>query len=211
MKSIRLILIAAAAASILVVLLAVAPSGAVTFCKANENPTCAEANRYRVPTEFEAKLAKGTTATFTGNPNVSCGGSVGTAESTVAGTPLLGEAKSATFSSCTGCTVVEARNLPWNLEVEATGGGNGTVTLSGSGLGNPGVKFSSCMSGATCVYGVATASGAIKGGNPATISFSGLTLSKEEGSKILCAATTEMAASYVQTAPAEPLFVSAFP
>jgi hypothetical protein len=211
MRTLSVILIAAAAATVFVALLAASPSGAVTFCVVNENPTCAEGNRYRVPTKFESKLQKSSSAVFTGTPNVSCGGSVGTAESTAAGTPLLGEGTSLSFSSCTGCTVVEARNLPWNLEVEAAGGGNGTITVSGSGLGNPGVAFSSCLSGATCVYGAATASGTMTGGSPATVGFSGLILNREEGSKILCGATTSVAATYVQTAPAEPLFVSALP
>jgi hypothetical protein len=211
MRKMSVIFIAATAATVLIVLLAVTPSGAVTFCLENENPPCAEGNRYRVPTKFESKLQKSTSVTFTGTPNVSCSGSVGTAESTVAGTPLLGEGTSLSFSSCTGCTAVEARNLPWNLEVEAAGGGNGTITLSGSGLGNPGIKFSSCLSGATCVYGAATASGTMTGGSPATIGFSGLTLNREEGSKVLCGATTSVAATYVQTAPPEPLFVSALP
>ncbi|HEX6455862.1 MAG TPA: hypothetical protein VF009_05020 [Solirubrobacterales bacterium] len=193
----------------LIASIAATGASAVTLCRANENPTCAEANRYKVPTEFEAKLARTTSATFGPTPSVTCEASVGLGETTTAGTPLLGEVTSLSFGSCTGCTMVEARNLPWKGEIEATGGGNGTISLT-AGSANPGVKMTSCLSGATCAYGSPTATAAVEGGFPATVAFS-VELTREEGTKPLCALTSKFTATYHLVKPEEPIFISALP
>lgn len=212
MQPVKVLLLAALAATAFVAVVAAAPSGAVTLCLVNENPECAEGNRYRVPTKFEAKLFKANNAVFTGTPSVTCEESGGTGETTIAGTPLIGEAATVTFGSCTGgCTTVEARNLPWIGEVEATGGGNGTITVSSSGKGNPGVKMTSCLSGATCFYGTVSATAEIEGGSTGVFTVV-KTLNREEGSsKLLCAATSTFSGTYNLVTPSEPIFISALP
>jgi hypothetical protein len=197
--------------SVLVLSIAVGPAAAVTFCKANQSP-CSEKNSYPVPTEFVATLQKATSAVFSGTPSVSCGEAGWTGETTVAGTPLLGQGTSVTFGSCGGgCTSVEARNLPWRGEVEATTPGNGTVTVTGSKEGNPSVKLSECLSGATCFYGFTTATAEVEGGETSTFTIV-QTLNREAGSnKVLCALTNAFTAKYRLITPTEPIFISALP
>ena len=209
-KAIWVLILGALTAMITVAVLA-SMASAVTLCDANENPECAEGNRYRVPTLFEAKLFKASTAVFSGTPSATCEESGGSAETTVAGTPLIGEATTVTFGSCSGCTTVEARNLPWLGEVEATGGGNGTVTVSSGGKGNPSVQLTNCLSGATCFYGVASATAEIEGGETATFTIV-KTLNREAGSnKLLCALTNTFSGTYRLITPTEPVFISALP
>jgi hypothetical protein len=199
-----LVLAVAAAAS-------AGPAGAVTLCRANENP-CSEANAYRVPTEFAGALERATNAVFSGTPTVTCEESWGSGETTVAGTPLIGESNNVNFAACGGgCTTVEARHLPWTGEVEATGGGNGSITAYGSEKQTLSVKLTNCLSGATCFYGVASATAEIEGGESAKFTIV-KTLNREEGSnKLLCALTNTFSGSYRLSTPTEPVFVEALP
>jgi hypothetical protein len=211
MRSNRAFVLVLLSVAVLFAMLAASSADAVTLCRANENPTCSEANSYRVPTEFAATLERATNAVFSGTPSVTCEESGGSGETTVAGTPLIGESSNINFGSCSGCTVVEARNLPWTGEVEATGGGNGTITAYGSEKANLSVKLTSCLSGATCFYGVASASAEIEGGESAKFTIV-KTLNREVGSnKLLCALTSTFSGSYRLTTPTEPVFVSALP
>lgn len=193
------------------VAIAATGASAVTLCRANENPTCSEANSYRVPTEFVGVLERSTNAVFSGTPTATCEESGGTGETTVEGTPLIGEGKTVYFGGCSGCTTVEARNLPWTGEVEATGGGNGTLTVTGSKEGNPSVKITGCLSGATCYYGFTTATAEVEGGSSMKFKIVKV-LNREEGSnKLLCALTNTFTGSYKLTSPTEPVFISALP
>jgi hypothetical protein len=191
--------------------LASATADAVTLCRVNENPTCSEENSYRVPTLFAAELERATSATFAGTPNVTCGESWGSGETTLAGTPLIGESSNVNFASCGGCTTVEAQNLPWVGEVEATGGGNGTITAHGAEKANLSVKLTGCASGATCFYGVESATAALEGGESAKFTIVKV-LNREAGSnKFLCATTNTFTGKYRLTTPTEPVFISALP
>jgi hypothetical protein len=201
------ILVVAAA----LVAMAVGQASAVTLCRANENPVCSEANSYRVPTEFVGVLERGTNAVFSGTPTATCEESGGTGETTVEGTPLIGEGKTVSFGGCSGCTTVEALNLPWKGEVEATGGGNGTLTVTAGKEENPSVKMTGCLSGATCIYGFTTATAEIEGGSSMKFTIVKV-LNREPGSnKLLCALTNTFSGSYRLTTPTEPVFVSALP
>ncbi|HET7120616.1 MAG TPA: hypothetical protein VFI17_05140 [Solirubrobacterales bacterium] len=211
MRHKRLLGILGVAALLTAAALAVASADAVTLCRVNENPTCSEENSYRVPTLFAAELERTTSATFSGTPSVTCGESWGSGETTVAGTPLIGESSNVNFASCGGCTTVEAQNLPWVGEVEATGGGNGTLTAYGASKTNLSVKLTSCLSGATCFYGVESATAEIEGGESAKFTIVKV-LNREPGSnKLLCATTSTFTGNYRLTTPTEPVFISALP
>jgi hypothetical protein len=202
-------------ASLLVVLATAAavagPADAVTLCRVNENP-CSEANAYRVPTEFAGALERTTNAVFSGTPSVTCEESWGSGETTVAGTPLIGESNNINFAACGGgCTTVEARHLPWKGEVGAAGGGNGTITAYGAEKQTLSVRLTNCLTGATCFYGVASATAEIEGGESAKFTIV-KTLNREEGSsKLLCALTNTFSGTYRLTTPTEPVFVEALP
>jgi hypothetical protein len=81
---------------------------------------------------------------------------------------VTAEITSLTFSSCTGsCATVKAANLPYAASMEATGEGNGKMTVEkGSGGGEPAVDLT-CGGESPCRYGAPTETWKLEGGHPA--------------------------------------------
>jgi hypothetical protein len=88
-----------------------------------------------------------------------------------------------------------------SLSVEATSGGNGTVSGSGS-------TVTVGIFNVSCVYGTGTGTtlGTATGGEPATIDINAV-INLIEGPALICPHTTKWTATYTITKP-KPLFVS---
>jgi hypothetical protein len=79
------------------------------------------------------------------------------------GWPTTGEISSLSFSECGGTCAVKAFKLPFSVQIEATGSGNGTMTVTGS----PRIR-ARCIGAYKCTYESLAFS--ITGGTPAAIS-----------------------------------------
>jgi hypothetical protein len=207
MKCIKAFGLVAAAALAVMAFVGAGSASATTLCQENVNP-CPAGQRYAKGTKLEASLKTGTNAVLTTkggllNPTVTCKKStttdVLTAES---GSPLLNEITALTFTECTAnlgsgkCTVTSV-NLPYKSELAATGSGNGTLTVTSGGKGNPGALVE-CGELPTCTYGAAKFVLDAIGGAPGEV------LAKEEplsGGAFPCPPESKWTATYVVNNP----------
>lgn len=177
-------------------------ASAVTLCKVNQNP-CEAANQYPSGTEINAELETGTKAVLLTNlATVECAGSKSAGKTTAtSGSPLPGTITSLTFTSCkttagVGCTVTVLR-LPYKVAVAATGGGNGTLTATSGGAGNPGATVV-CGLVLNCTFSTPSATLTIDGGEPTRLLAEGVEL---ERSGSICPAEAFWDATYRVTSP----------
>lgn len=107
------------------------------------------------------------------------------------------------FTSCKGeCKSAAGANLPYKVQGTGTGEGNGTVVVTSSGAGNPGIALSGCtMFGVSCTYTTAEAKlefeGAVSPGIPKLIA-NGVALKRTAGST-LCPETGTWTAELAET------------
>jgi hypothetical protein len=205
MKHIKLFVLAAGAAMALMALAGAGTASATALCNANE-VTCSAGHTYAIGTNIHAVLEEGQTAQLSGGPvSDTCEESTMTIKTTKAGTPLISSISQLTFNSC-DCTTTTSVHLPFLGAWARTTTGNGTITASTGGTGNPGLTVT--CAGLHCVYESASASMVITGGNPATISLN-LGLNLNTGlSDFLCifGGQASLKANYDVTSPT-PLFV----
>jgi hypothetical protein len=215
MKSIRILGLGVVAALAVMAFVGAGSASAVTLCKANESP-CTGTNKYPSGTAVSAHLKEGTVALLKTNiVNVTCSESETSGENTLeSGSPLTGLVRTLSFGECetvlgTPCTVtvvhLDALH-PYNASIAATGGGNGTLTVTGNSLGNPGATVE-CATVINCTFTTASAALSVTGGTMALAKASEVTLSQ---SGIKCPSTSTWNAEYRVTAP-EPLWVEASP
>lgn len=116
------------------------------------------------------------------------------------GTPLTGNIETLDWGTELSCTAPTHTLVNGSLSVEATSGGNGTLSGSGS-------KVTVGIFGLSCIYGTGTgtALGTVTGGNPATVTINAVINLIEGG--IGCPKTTRWTATYTVTKP-NPLFIS---
>jgi hypothetical protein len=175
-------------------------AAATELCTVNESP-CAAVNMYPSGTAVKEQLKAGVLSVLTGTFLVECQKSTieGTTQNTGSATETVKVLVTAmTFTECGVCTVT-VNKLP-ALEIHASGGGNGTVTLSG---------FTATIkcSGITCKYaGGITTGMTIIGGFPAKMVVNESRIAREEGPEAFCGAFGAWDAEYEITAP-KPLFV----
>jgi hypothetical protein len=205
MKHIKMLGIAVVASLAVMGVAGVASASAnAILCSTNTNPCTG--TKYGSGTKISAQLKSGTHATLTTSiTNVTC------TKSTVAGSTTNaeghGEISTFTFSGCTSsngtaCTV-KAVNLNYTATAKASGGGNGTLTISPkAGGGKPGASVE-CGSLINCTFTVSSITLGVTGGNPATIVANNETLERTGG---LCPSTATWHATYEVTAP-KPLFL----
>jgi hypothetical protein len=195
--------VAAAVAITATVVIGVASASATVLCKENLT-TCSAGAIYPSGTGVEAKF-KGAAITFKGTLSVSCTGStIGGKTTAERGAPLPVEISSWSFSGCTGCETVSAKNLSNTGQINRTTGGNGTVTLASGGKGSPGIEMTGCAFGISCVWAAPTMS--LTGGSPAKLAAL-VELERIEGSK-LCGSKILLTAEYEITSP-KPVYVAA--
>jgi hypothetical protein len=180
-------------------------ASAVTACKVNKNP-CPTGEEYKSGTIVKAKLLGTEEAVLhaTGTPNVLCKVSESEGVSTAtSGTPLSGEIKNLTFKECRTATLVSCEvttvNLPYKAAIESNPliEGDGFLTATSSGKGNPGAKVV-CLGVINCTFTAAAAELRIEGGAPAMLIAEEVPLS-HVGAECPSAAT--WSAAYEVTAP----------
>jgi hypothetical protein len=148
MKSLKTIGVAAVMAAAMLALVGASSASAATpnLCKANES-TCSAGNTYPAGTAVVGKLESGKEAILTGALELKCKASEVKGIVNPGGT---GEITGASWTSCSPSCTVTAESLPWKATYAASGGGNGTMTVS-----SPKVKiqcsFISCTFTATSV------------------------------------------------------------
>ncbi len=208
MRPLKLVLFSAVAALALVAL-GNASASATTLC--STNTSACTGTIYKSGTTISASLKAATifTSFFT---NITCQKSALGGKTTSnggAGLPVTASITSLTVEECktTGlneCTLTAA-NLPWSASFSANGGGNGSLLLSSSGVGNPAVHLN-CGGGAVmdCTVKATTLTLNVTGGNPMATA-AGKELPMEEEGK-LCSKEYKWDVEYEITAP-KPLFV----
>lgn len=215
MKSIRILGLGVVAALAMMAFVGAGSASAVTLCNTNES-TCSTEHMYSANTAISAHLKAGTVALLKTNiVNVKCSVSETSGETTARnGSPLPGLIKSLSFEECetvagTPCTVTVVHldaTHPYNASIAATGGGNGSLTVTGNSLGNPGATVE-CAKVINCTFTTASARLSVTGGTMAVAKATEVVLS-QTGS--LCPSTSTWNAEYEVRTP-RTLFIEASP
>jgi hypothetical protein len=146
----------------------------VNLCKANETP-CTSENTYAVPTTFSAGLEAGSTAKLRlkiteeseeTEYTVSCASSTLEGKTTAAKWPMTGEISALSFGECGDTCSAKALKLPFSVQLEASGSGNGTITFLGTA---PHLRVR-CIGAYKCTYESGSQSMPVTGGTPAKLS-----------------------------------------
>lgn len=166
MRYIKMLGLAAIAAIAVLAFMGASSASATVLCEANEDP-CEEPLASGTVLKGETEEA----GTYEGGELKGKCSSSFAAKTTSSGgkeSPVTAEITSLTFSSCTGsCSVVKAANLPYAASMNATGEGNGKMTVEkGSGGGEPAVDLT-CGKESPCRYGAPTETWKLEGGHPA--------------------------------------------
>jgi hypothetical protein len=202
-RTILLIVAVALAASAVI---GAASASAVTYCKENKNP-CPAGQRYAKETVFSLKLPMGSEVAFAGNNNVRCLTSTLESKSKEeSGTPLLGTIPAFGFGTeCEGCKKVTAALVPYNTELQETGG-KWVMTVKSGGMGSPRFRFTECPPGGKeeCTFGQTSYELGFTGGKPATLSANKVVLALFAGSMANCGLTTTWSATYEIAEATEP-------
>jgi hypothetical protein len=196
----RLCLLAATAVIAAALFGGASSASASSLCTTNSSQC---ASTYPQGTTISASLQAGTSFKLTGALVVTCTSSEIKAKTTSsAGQPLTAEMTQLTLGGCgSTCAAVEATNLPYSSNFEATGGGNGTVTVQSKGSGDPTIKTTNCVFGITCSFKSSKVSLGFTGGSPGTLTAKNVPL-QDSG----CGNDT-LNATYTINSPS-PLFLS---
>lgn len=206
MRSLKVLGLAVCASVLALAVLGACSASATSLCKKNESP-CSAGNTYSIGTSLKTKLAAGTKTTFgAGIIEEDCEESEILGETTNSGTPLLGRVTAVLFSFCS-CERAVAVHLPWQLKIEAIGGGDGTLTATSGGNGNPGFEVE--CSGVKCVYETPKVSSAFNPGSPALWEVNSKMVLNASKSAFICTFVGEgiWLGEYQFTAPS-PLFIT---
>lgn len=209
MKYAKMLGLAVMAAMALSAIAGASTASATELCSVNA-AGCSGGTMYPAETVVSAQLKTGAVAELTSPiTNVTCKKSTTSGKTTTTGSAtetVLGQITALTFTECTDtagekCTA-EAVNLPYKGEIHATGSGNGTLTVSSSGKGNPGATVV-CGLVINCTFSTALASLSVTGGNPALAVANKIGLNLAGG---ICPTEAHWDSQYEVTAP-KPLFV----
>jgi len=165
-----------AAAALAAIAAAGASSAAASeFCETNSGSSPCAAP-YAPTTILEMKQTSAQ-ANFSPSPpgagvSASCAHSTAKVEYVAPALRLEAKVLSFTFSSCTGCSTVEAAHLPWAAEAEARGSGNGTFNIFDT-KGLIELVFSGCNEVKTsCTFHQEQILNSFSGGAPAVTEIS---------------------------------------
>lgn len=183
MRLIRVLTACMAASVLVVVVLGTGSASATALCKSSVNP-CAEAEIHASGTELEAKQEKREVVLDTDTEDVECEEVKvkGEWETDKSGEYTHGVATELEFPGAAGkCETtkvpkagckITAQNLPYNMNVAAAGGGNGTVGLGNGGFGAPSIKFE-CGAALNCTFSANELPFEVTGGTPAKATLKG--------------------------------------
>jgi hypothetical protein len=209
MKPIETLGLALVAALVAMALVGAGSASATTLCEENANP-CPEGKRYPGSTAIAVSLAAETEAVVTTsgglfNPTIGCDESAGTDTlSAASGEPLPGSLTPLAFDGCLANTggecEVDAENLPYKAALANTGAGNGSLTLSSGGSGEP-FLLAECEGLPTCDFGAPSIKFEWLGGEPAVLRANGVGLTG--GGGFGCPPNAKLFAAYLVTAPSK--------
>jgi hypothetical protein len=162
------------------------------LCKSGSS-SCTGANRYASGT-----LLTGTSSNFAIKTNLGSIACESSFEGKTGGEVSKFELQGCHIGGAT-CTESKAEHLPYSTSIANAGGGNGKLTMTGSG-GEASLHFR-CGALVVCTFS-ATPSFALEGGNPAHLSVA-QSMKRSGG---ICPSTAEMTGSFTVTSP-QPLYV----
>jgi hypothetical protein len=182
----------------------------VKLCKANETPCSAE-NTYASSSPIVAGLEAGTRANFSlsiteeseaTEYTVSCETSTLEGSSGLAKWPMLGSISSLKFGRCGGTCAIKALKLGYTAEIEASGGGNGTLAMKAGGGGEPPRLRVRCIGAYKCTYESTSISTSVTGGAPAKLAVTVIVSKLVTGeSDAKCGSQVTWEGTYVLTKP----------
>lgn len=176
---------------------AVAGVGGASATELCANIACSEV--YESGQALEAESGNSTFATSLGT--VACTGSTLKGETTAeSGAPLPGKVTTLSFSGCKlgeGSCTVSGVHLSYTAAIEETSTGDGTMIVTNSGSGKPGVEIT-CSTKISCTLSSAEPKFGISGGSPAHLSIE---TSSFETSGTTCPKETKWTAEYTQKKP----------
>jgi hypothetical protein len=165
------------------------------LCKENKVP-CPALKVLGVGTALKAELGANFKFSYVFNgtkKEPSCTSSKVVGEVTALGRPISGEISKWEFPGGCGGGLCEttAQKLPYEFEIERTGGGNGTLTWSSGGSGGPAVKLKCPGLFEECIYGATEFGFKLEGSAvaPRFYSPTKISLQRESGSSLLCSET----------------------
>lgn len=210
MKHLKILGLAVVAAMALAAFAGASTASATELCSTNTSPCTG--TKYGSGTTVHTVLKSSTVATLT-NPitNVTCTESTTHGTTTNAGgkgVAVTGKITTFTFGGCktsggTPCTVTSVNvGTGYNASIAATGGGNGTLTVTSSNVGNPGAKVE-CGILINCTFTTASAALGVTGGNPAIAKANAIPLLRAGG---FCPSEAKWDAEYEVLQP-KPLFI----
>jgi hypothetical protein len=203
MKYVKMLGLAAMAAMALMAVGGAGTASAAELCTENKAP-CPTEKKHGAGTTIEASVV-GTATLTTNTTNVHCSVSDVHGTTTTAGgsgKAVLGEIESLSFEQCetsggTECEVT-TQGFPASASLVATGGGNGTMTVTGE----PGAHVQ-CGFFINCTFTTKSIALDVTGGNPAHVTASEEELLRSGG---FCPTVSKWDATYKVNAP-KPLFV----
>jgi len=208
MKQFKMLGLAAVAALGLMAMVGAGTASATELCSTNTSPCTG--TMYPAGTVVSAQLKAGTVANLT-NPisNVICQKSTTAGKTTNTGekgVAVTGTIESLTFTECktasgVACTV-KTLNIPYSASITATGSGNGTLTVTSGGTGNPGATVV-CGTLINCSFSTASAVLGVTGGGPAIAKANAIALTPSGG---ICPLESHWDAEYEVKEP-NPLFI----
>lgn len=177
-------------------------SSNTVLCKSNLS-ACSGTNAYAGGTEVVGKLSgllKYNLGIFGNN---SCTGSTMTLTSSAeGGSPSLPmQLKAVSLSGCEPCKKMEVVSPPYNVSLEATGEGKGTLTMPMT------IRWTECSLGVSCTFSSTQIKLEVEGGSPALIKIKEQVLSIFAGPESQCGHTTTLNGTYEVTSP-KPLWVA---
>ncbi len=192
MRIIKIFVLAAAAALATTAFVGAGSASAEIFCKVQvkNEASCPESSRYG----SEITVNAGASLTFDVEgfeQPFKCSSSDLTMKTKTQnpGGPLTGQLTALSFGGCnfaTWCKGAQAERLPYKTEIQATGEGDGTLTLSSGGNGKPAITLLGCKWGiypeSNCTYSASKVELGFKGPYyPTVIEASGEQFQKESG------------------------------
>jgi hypothetical protein len=219
MKLIKMLGLAMVAAVAAMAFVGVSSASATELC--STNTSACTGTMYPAGTAISGTSAKAELKTKGGlvNPTVTCTKSTTSGKTTnlgKAGEAVTGVIETLTFEGCTNsvdgktCTANTTNFLepskPWNASVTASGGGNGTLTVTKGEKGNPGGTFNcSSLAAPECSYSTEKASLTVTGDTPATATAKEIPLKSVAPSSFGCPPEGFWSATYSLTP--SPLFI----
>jgi hypothetical protein len=209
MKSIKAFGLLAVAALVVTAFATAGSASATTLCKENSSP-CPAGYQVSLPTTLQ-EHAPVLTLSSPAEEKFNCGPSDMTfkvEKNLGVGKGLSGQVSSLSTQGCEWslCQAQHFVNLPYHAEIHETTAGNGTLTLSSGGSGNPGIEIEKCgfnkLETENCTFGASKIELDYGGAAiPTTVTASKESLTKEKGGSKCITTEWRLGATYAKSSP----------